>query len=75
LLAALGGAGNIVDVEAVGERLALRVKDASETDEGRVRAAGFRGIADLGEGRIQVLAGGDASKVAARLTELLEVSA
>ena len=74
LLAALGGAGNIVAVEAVGERLALRVKDTSETDEGRVRAAGFRGIADLGEGRIQVLAGGDASNVAARLTELLERS-
>ena len=71
LLNALGGAGNIIDVEAVGERLALRLKDVSLANESRVRSAGFRGVADLGEGRIHVLAGGDASLLAAGLSRLL----
>jgi PTS system N-acetylglucosamine-specific IIC component len=70
LLDALGGADNVVDVEAIGERLALRVKDASAVDESQVRNAGFRGIADLGQGRIQVLAGGDAAVLAAGLSKL-----
>jgi PTS system N-acetylglucosamine-specific IIC component len=71
LLGALGGAGNCIDVEAVGERLTLRVKDASIVDEARARNAGFRGVADLGKDRVQVLAGGDASVLAAELTSLL----
>ena len=71
LLDALGGAGNCIDVEAVGERLAVRVKDATLADESRVRKAGFRGLADLGEGRVHVLAGGDASVLAAGLSRLL----
>ena len=71
LLKALGGTGNIIGVEAVGERLALRLKDVSLANESRVRSAGFRGVADLGEGRIHVLAGGDASVLAAGLSKLL----
>lgn len=71
LLDALGGADNVLAVEAVGERLALRVRNASVTDESRVTSAGFRGVADLGDGRIQVLAGGDASVLAASMSELL----
>jgi len=70
LLDALGGADNIVDVEAIGERLTLSVKDARAPDERRVLKAGFRGIANLGEGRIQVLTGGDASALLERLSEL-----
>ena len=70
LLEALGGSDNIIDVEAIGERLALHVKDASATDESRVRKAGFRGLADLGEGRVQVLAGGDASVLATEISRL-----
>lgn len=71
LLKALGGASNVIDVNAIGERLALRVKDLSLADENLVRNAGFRGIADLGEGSIQVLAGGDASELASGLSRLL----
>jgi len=67
----LGGAENCIDVKAVGERLALRLNDVSLADESRVRRAGFRGIADLGGGRIHVLAGGDASDLATRLSQLL----
>lgn len=69
LLNALGGADNIVDVEAVGERLALTLKDFSLVNESLVRNAGFRGVADLGEGRIHVLAGGNASVLAAGLSK------
>ena len=71
LLEALGGAGNCIDVEAVGERLNLRLKDVSLANESRVRDAGFRGIADLGDGNIHVLAGGNASVLAAGLSKLL----
>ena len=71
LLEALGGADNVVEMEAIGERLSFRVKDASATDEKQVRSAGFRGIADLGQGRIQVLAGGDASVLVVGLNKLL----
>ena len=70
LLDALGGADNIVDVEAIGERLTLRLKDDRAPDERRLLKAGFRGIANLGEGRIQVLTGGDASNLLERLSEL-----
>lgn len=71
LLDALGGAGNCTDIEAVGERLTLKVKDISGVDEAHIRKAGFRGIADLGNGRVQVLAGGDASVLALELSRLL----
>jgi phosphotransferase system IIB component len=71
LLEALGGADNVVEVKAIGERLSFRVKDASATDEKQVKSAGFRGIADLGQGRIQVLAGGDASVLVVGLDKLL----
>ena len=71
LLDALGGAGNCINVEAVGERMSLKLKDASVVDETRVRHAGFRGIADLGQNRVQVLADGDASILAVELSSLL----
>ena len=71
LLDALGGAGNCIEVEAVGERMSLRLKDVSIIDETSVSQAGFRGVADLGDSRIQVLVGGDASALANELSSLL----
>jgi PTS system N-acetylglucosamine-specific IIC component len=74
MLDALGGADNIVDMEAIGERLTISVKDTRATDERRLLKAGFRGIANLGEGRMQVLTGGDASTLHKRLSELTRQS-
>ncbi|MFC1605274.1 N-acetylglucosamine-specific PTS transporter subunit IIBC [Pseudomonadota bacterium] len=74
LLEALGGAKNIIDMEAIGDRLSLRLKDVHAADEGRLMKGGFRGMAMLGDGRVHVLADGDVSTLALRLSESLNPS-
>lgn len=71
LLAALGGGKNILSMKAYNTRLSLQLKDSSLTNEDGLRSAGFRGLADLGDGRIQVLADGDVSGLAKKINENL----
>lgn len=56
LIDALGGTANIVEQEAFGSRLAVRVRDEEAVSEEALLKAGFRGLARLGDGRFQVLA-------------------
>jgi PTS system N-acetylglucosamine-specific IIC component len=70
LLTALGGENNVVTVEAFGTRLSLLLKDAASVDEEKLRKNGFRGLADLGGGRIQVIAEGDVGGLAAVLNRI-----
>lgn len=70
LLRALGGENNVVTVEAFGTRLSLLLKDAASVDEEKLRKNGFRGLADLGGGRIQVIAEGDVGGLAAVLNRI-----
>jgi PTS system N-acetylglucosamine-specific IIC component len=61
LLLALGGADNVMTAEAFGTRLSLLLKDAAPIDLAELSKNGFRGLADLGGGRVQVIAKGDVS--------------
>jgi PTS system N-acetylglucosamine-specific IIC component len=64
LIAALGGAGNIRQIEAFGPRLSLLLDNTESITAGALLMDGFRGFADLGEGRVQVLADGDLGSLA-----------
>ncbi len=55
LLGALGGRDNLLSAQALGTRLSLRLKDAGKADEHALLAAGYRGLAQAGEGRVQLL--------------------
>jgi PTS system N-acetylglucosamine-specific IIC component len=68
LLVALGGSSNIKQLEAFNTRLSLHLKDATLINESELLKAGFRGIAKLGDGKVQVLANGDVTKLTNRLS-------
>ena len=55
---ALGGAGNILAAEAYGTRLTVTLRRVDDADEAAVAAAGFRGLAQAGPGRVHVVADG-----------------
>jgi PTS system N-acetylglucosamine-specific IIC component len=69
LLSALGGLDNILKLEAFNTRLSVQLKNPSLANERELIKAGFRGLADLGDGGIQVLAEGDVSRLAAQVSE------
>ena len=70
LLRALGGENNVETVEAFGTRLSLLLNDTASIDEEEFGKNGFRGLADLGGGRIQVIAEGDVGGLAAVLKRI-----
>jgi PTS system N-acetylglucosamine-specific IIC component len=69
LLAALGGASNLANVEARSTRLLIDVKDAAAVNEGAVISSGFRGATRAGERAWHVIVGPDAPAVAAMLRQ------
>ena len=70
ILAGLGGAGNIVEIEACITRLRTEVLDVSLVDETTLRAAGAHGVMRAGT-VVQVVLGPDADTVASRIEDLL----
>jgi phosphotransferase system IIB component len=71
LLAALGGAANVVQVEAFGPRISFLLKNVEAIEAETLRTNGFRGHADLGGGRVQVIADDDLNLLAETLKESL----
>lgn len=71
LLQALGGADNIKSVEAFGPRLALELENAEHADPSRMIGLGFRGLARLPGGKVQLLARHDGANLAVALRKLL----
>jgi PTS system N-acetylglucosamine-specific IIC component len=69
LLHSLGGVKNILTLEAINSRLSMQLKDTSLIDDKSVVSVGFRGIANLGDGRIQILADGDVSELAKKINK------
>ena len=63
-VAALGGGGNLVAVDACTTRLRLVVADPSRMDAAALAALGARGTLDLGRGRVQVVVGPEADQLA-----------
>jgi PTS system N-acetylglucosamine-specific IIB component len=66
ILAALGGAGNVVDVEPCITRLRVEVTDTAAVDEARLRASGAFGVVRSGH-VVQVIVGPEADGLAAEI--------
>lgn len=69
ILAALGGDGNIVDLEPCITRLRVEVSDPALVDEDSLRATGAFGVVRSGR-VVQVIVGPEADDLAAQLDEL-----
>jgi PTS system N-acetylglucosamine-specific IIC component len=71
LLLALGGAANVLEVEALASRLRVRVATGEGIDGQRLRALGVRGVATPKSGLIHLVIGPAADRVAASLNREL----
>ena len=70
ILAGLGGADNIVDMEPCITRLRTEVKDASLVDETALKAAGAHGVIEAGS-VVQVVVGPEADNLAEDIEDLM----
>ena len=70
VLAGLGGAGNIVEIEACITRLRTEVSDASLVDEAALKRAGAHGVLRAGT-VVQVIVGPEADTLAEDIQDLM----
>jgi PTS system N-acetylglucosamine-specific IIC component len=70
-LAALGGGGNLITVDACTTRLRLSVKDNAKIDEARLKALGSRGIVRPSANALQVVLGPQADQIASEIRAAL----
>jgi PTS system N-acetylglucosamine-specific IIB component len=70
ILAGLGGAGNVVEIEACITRLRTEVEDASLVDEAALKAAGAHGVVKSGS-VVQVVVGPEADNLADDIEDLM----
>lgn len=70
ILAALGGADNIVEIEPCATRLRTEVHDASLVDEKALKAAGAFGVIAAGQ-VVQVVVGPEADTIATDIEDLM----
>ena len=70
ILAGLGGADNIVEIEACITRLRTEVRDASRVDEAALKGAGAFGVVASGT-VVQVVVGPEADNIAADIQDLM----
>jgi PTS system N-acetylglucosamine-specific IIB component len=70
ILAALGGAGNIIDIEGCITRLRCELQDGSVVDEVALKKAGAHGVMKMGS-VVQVVVGPEADTIAEDIQDLL----
>ncbi|GAA3117484.1 PTS glucose/sucrose transporter subunit IIB [Planomonospora alba] len=70
IIAGLGGAENIVEIEPCITRLRTEVRDASKVDQAALRAAGVHGVMAAGN-IIQVVVGPEADTIAADIEDII----
>lgn len=70
IVAGLGGAGNIEEIEACITRLRTEVGDGSLVDQDALKAAGAHGIVQRGT-TVQVIVGPEADTLASEIEDLL----
>ena len=70
IVAGLGGAANIVEIEPCITRLRTEVTDGSLVDEAALRAAGAHGVLKAGN-IVQVIVGPEADTLASDIEDLL----
>ena len=71
MLDALGGAGNVREIDTCTTRLRLSVADAALVNEAALKQLGVRGVVRLAPGSVQVIVGPTAEQVADQLRALL----
>ena len=70
ILAGLGGADNIVEIEACITRLRTEVNDGSKVDQAALKAAGAHGVMVAGNA-VQVVVGPEADNLADDIEDLM----
>ena len=70
ILAGLGGADNVVEIEACITRLRTEVEDPSKVDEAALKAAGAHGVVRSGK-VVQVVVGPEADNLADDIEDLM----
>jgi len=70
ILAGLGGADNIVEIEPCITRLRCEVNDGSKVDESALKAAGAHGVIASGN-VVQVVVGPNADTIAEDIEDLM----
>ena len=70
IISGLGGADNIVEIEACITRLRTEVEDPSKVDEAALRAAGAHGVVASGS-VVQVVVGPEADNLAEDIEDLM----
>lgn len=70
ILAGLGGAANVVEIEACITRLRTEVNDAGLVDEKALKAAGAHGVIKAGT-VVQVVVGPEADNLAEDIEDLM----
>ncbi|NDU72460.1 PTS transporter subunit EIIB [Actinomadura sp. DSM 109109] len=71
IVAALGGAENIVELEPCATRLRTEVSDAGKVDEAALKKAGAYGVMRSGT-VVQVVVGPDADTIASDIEDILD---
>ena len=70
IIAGLGGADNIVELEPCITRLRTEVRDGSKVDEAALKAAGAHGVMKVGN-NVQVVVGPEADALADDIGDLM----
>ena len=70
ILAGLGGADNVVEIEACITRLRTEVNDPAKVDDAALRAAGAMGVVRSGT-VVQVVVGPEADNIAEDIEDLM----
>lgn len=70
IIAGLGGAGNIIDIEPCITRLRTELRDASKVDREALRAAGAHGVMATGN-VVQVVVGPEADTIASDIEDII----
>ncbi|NUW41104.1 glucose PTS transporter subunit EIIB [Nonomuraea rhodomycinica] len=70
IIAGLGGAGNIIDIEPCITRLRTEVRDVSKIDRDALHAAGVHGVMAAGN-VVQVVVGPEADTIASDIEDLI----
>ena len=71
IVAGLGGAANILDIEPCATRLRTEVRDPARVDHAALKAAGAYGVLSSGQ-VVQVVLGPEADTLASDIGDLLE---
>jgi N-acetylglucosamine PTS system EIIB component len=70
ILAAIGGADNVIELEPCITRLRCELEDQSLVDEPALRALGVHGVVRMG-GAVQIVVGPEADTIASDIEDLL----